>query len=40
MMMTTSARTMPRIPTEDDDNNDKNNNNNNNDVMTMRIMTR
>ena len=38
MMMTTLARTMPTITTEDNDNNDKSNNNN--DVMAMRIMTR
>ena len=39
MMMTTLARTMPKITAEDKDNND-NNNNNNNDMMTMGIMTR
>ena len=38
MMMTTSARKMPTMTTEDNDNND--NDNNDDDVMTMRIMTR
>ena len=38
MMMTTLARTMPAMTTEDKKNND--NDNNHNDVMTMRMMTR